>query len=65
MFDLIEKLTKTAVSVATLPVSVAIDVVSIPLIADDQRESSTAKNLSAIVGNVEDLAAGKWKDKDK
>lgn len=62
MFDLLGKLVKTTVSVATLPVSVAIDVVSFPLVADEQRESSTAKNLSAVVENVEDLATGKWEE---
>lgn len=43
---------------ALLPVAVAIDVLTIPIIANEDRESSTYKVAKSIVKNVEKAATG-------
>jgi len=52
MFDILNSLVKTAVNVATLPVSVAADVVTLGGALTDKEEPYTAKTVSDIVSNL-------------
>lgn len=57
------KLLKAAVGTALLPVAVAVDVITIPVIANGDRESSTAKIGSAVIKNLEDAVKPEKKGK--
>lgn len=58
MFDLLTKTVKLAVNVATLPVSVAADVVTMGGAMTDRDEPYTAAHAKRVMTNVEDLAEG-------
>lgn len=56
MFDILESLAKAAVSVVTLPVSVAADVVTLGGTLTDKDEPYTATNLSDAYQNLTNAA---------
>lgn len=60
MFGLLEKIVKTGISVVSLPVTIAIDAVQLPLIAEDEEDSVTIETFKNIRENVEDIAIGDW-----
>lgn len=63
MFGLIEKVAKATVGVALLPVSVAVDAVSLPSIVDED-DSATVATLKSVAKNVTDVATGNWDTDD-
>ena len=56
MFGILESLTKAAVGVVTLPVSVAADVVTLGGTLTDKDKPYTADTVSNIVQNLENAA---------
>lgn len=52
MFD---KLIKTAISVATLPVSLAADKTGIPMLLDKKGRTATQRNVKEAVDSIMDL----------
>ena len=61
MFGLLEKVAKTAVSVASLPVTVAHDIITAPM---EDTEAITPKAVNALSENLEKIATGEWDDDD-
>jgi hypothetical protein len=59
IFDMLEDLTKAAVGVVTLPVSVAADVVTLGGTLTDKDKPYTAETVSNIVQNLENAAKPK------
>lgn len=53
MFGILSDLTKAAVSVVKLPVSVAADVVTMGGALNDKKRPYTAENLSDLIENLE------------
>ena len=52
MFDILEDLTRAAIGVVKLPVSVAADVVTMGGVLTDKEVPYTVKNMSDIVENL-------------
>jgi len=61
MFELFEDLAKAVVGVASIPVSVAADVVTLGGVLTDKDEPYTAKTISDIVKNIDNAATPKGK----
>lgn len=59
MFGMLESLAKAAVSVVTVPVALAADVVTLGGSLTDKEEPYTAKAVSDLVQNLEDAAKPK------
>ena len=59
MFDILESVTKAVVNVATLPVSVAADVVTMGGALTDKDKPYTAENISDLVKNLTDAGSPK------
>lgn len=58
MFDFLTKTVKLAANVATLPVSVAADLVTMGGALTDRDEPYTAEHAKRVMTNVEDLTKG-------
>jgi len=56
MFGLLESVAKAAVSVATLPVSVAADIVTMGGAVNDKDSTYTGENLSNVLTNLKNAA---------
>jgi hypothetical protein len=52
MFGLLESVAKAAVSVATLPISVAADIVTMGGAVNDKEQTYTGENLSNVIDNL-------------
>lgn len=52
MFGILESVTKAAVSVVTLPVSVAADIVTLGGAVNDKDRTYTGENLSNVLENL-------------
>ena len=59
MFDFLEDLTKAAIGVVKLPISVAADVVTLGGALTDKDKPYTAENVSDIVGNLDNATKPK------
>ena len=59
MFEILESLTKAAVGVVTLPVSLVADAVTLGGACTDKDKPYTAETISGIVKNLEDAAKPK------
>lgn len=57
MFDILESVTKVAVNVVTLPVSVAADVVTLGGALTDKEKPYTAETIEDIVKNLKDAGS--------
>ena len=59
LFDIAESLTKAAVNVVTLPVSVAADIVTLGGSLTDKDEPYTATTIGNLVENLKDAGSPK------
>lgn len=59
MFDILESVTKVAVNVVTLPVSVAADVVTLGGSLTDKNKPYTVETVSDLVQNLKDAGTPK------
>lgn len=59
MFDILESVTKVAVNVVTLPVSVVADVVTMGGAMTDKDKPYTAETISDLVKNLKDAGSPK------
>lgn len=58
MFDILSGLTKAAVNVVTLPISVAADVVTLGGTLNEKDETYTGKRLEDIMDALDEAAGG-------
>jgi hypothetical protein len=59
MFGMLESLTKAAISVVTLPVSLTADVITLGGAITEQEQPYTKTNLENVYGNLKDAAKRK------